>query len=95
MLKIGDEIVVSNCCSRADPEKWDGRDVARCVRWVARTFSVRAPRRHLLPDCGASLLQLTQDHWLQVCYIEIYTAIMHHFIDIVDRLQSVYLSILI
>lgn len=56
-------IVVSNV---ADPEKWDGRDVARCVRWVARTFDVRAPRRHLLPSSGFALLQLSQDNWLQV-----------------------------
>ncbi|XP_041987485.1 DNA-binding protein D-ETS-6-like [Aricia agestis] len=51
----------------ADPEKWSGGDVARCVRWVSRTFSVPAPRRHLLPDTGAALLQLTEDHWQQVC----------------------------
>ncbi|XP_045495274.1 DNA-binding protein D-ETS-6-like [Colias croceus] len=51
----------------ADPETWDRRDVLRCVRWVARTFSVRAPRKHLLPDTGAGLLQLTEENWLQVC----------------------------
>ncbi|KOB70484.1 DNA-binding protein D-ETS-6, partial [Operophtera brumata] len=51
----------------ADPEKWERRDVVRCVRWVARTFSVRAPRRHLLPASGRALLQLTLDNWLQVC----------------------------
>lgn len=51
-----------------DPEKWERGDVLRCVRWVARTFGVCAPRRHLLPDTGRALLQLTQDNWLQVLH---------------------------
>ncbi|CAF4905191.1 unnamed protein product [Pieris macdunnoughi] len=51
----------------ADPETWVRRDVVRCVRWAARTFRVHAPRRHLLPTSGAALLQLTEEHWLQVC----------------------------
>ncbi|CAH4037606.1 unnamed protein product [Pieris brassicae] len=51
----------------ADPETWVRRDVVRCVRWAARTFRVHAPRRHLLPSSGAALLQLTEEHWLQVC----------------------------
>nr|XP_034827355.1 transcriptional regulator ERG homolog [Maniola hyperantus] len=51
----------------ADPEQWQRADVLRCVRWVSRTFSVPAPRRHLLPDCGRALLHLTEANWLQVC----------------------------
>ncbi|CAK1549294.1 unnamed protein product [Leptosia nina] len=51
----------------ADPETWTRRDVLRCVRWVARTFSLRAPRKHLLPASGPALLCLTEDNWLQVC----------------------------
>ncbi|CAH2107911.1 unnamed protein product [Euphydryas editha] len=50
-----------------DPEQWQQGDVVRCVRWVSRTFSVPAPRRHLLPPCGPALLALTEDNWLQVC----------------------------
>ncbi|XP_028037133.1 DNA-binding protein D-ETS-6-like [Bombyx mandarina] len=51
----------------ADPEKWDRSDVMRCVRWVARTFRVAAPRRHLLPDTGKDLLALTAQQWTEVC----------------------------
>ncbi|XP_045768889.1 protein FEV-like isoform X2 [Maniola jurtina] len=51
----------------ADPEQWERADVLRCVRWVARTFSVPAPRRHLLPDAGRALVHLTEANWLQVC----------------------------
>ncbi|CAB3224055.1 unnamed protein product [Arctia plantaginis] len=51
----------------ADPEKWERPDVARCIRWVAKTFSLRAPRKHLLPDTGKALLALTQDNWTQIC----------------------------
>ncbi|XP_047530145.1 DNA-binding protein D-ETS-6-like [Vanessa atalanta] len=51
----------------ADPEQWKQVDVVRCVRWVSRTFSVPAPRRHLLPPTGPALLALTEDNWLQVC----------------------------
>lgn len=51
----------------ADPEKWERPDVLRCVRWVARTFGVCAPRKHLLPDTGRALLALTEDNWVQVC----------------------------
>ncbi|CAK1601432.1 unnamed protein product [Parnassius mnemosyne] len=51
----------------ADPAKWERRDVVRCVRWVARKFGVRAPRRSLLPRCGAGLLALDDHAWLQVC----------------------------
>ncbi|XP_072938887.1 DNA-binding protein D-ETS-6-like [Epargyreus clarus] len=50
-----------------DPEKWERRDVLRWVRWAACTFSVRAPRRRLLPHAGPALLQLTPEDWLQVC----------------------------
>ncbi|XP_049868118.1 DNA-binding protein D-ETS-6-like [Pectinophora gossypiella] len=57
----GDESVPS------DPRQWSCGDVRRVVRWVSRTFRVRAPRRHLLPGAGAALLQLTEDHWLEVC----------------------------
>ncbi|KAF9805727.1 hypothetical protein SFRURICE_009359 [Spodoptera frugiperda] len=49
------------------PEKWERPDVLRCVRWVARTFGVCAPRKHLLPDTGRALLALTEDNWVQVC----------------------------
>ncbi|KAJ0175389.1 hypothetical protein K1T71_008548 [Dendrolimus kikuchii] len=51
----------------SDPEKWARGDVLRCVRWVARTFKVQAPRRHLLPDSGRALLALTEENWIQVC----------------------------
>ncbi|KPJ13336.1 hypothetical protein RR48_03544 [Papilio machaon] len=51
----------------ADPGTWQRRDVVRCVRWVARTFKVRAPRRHLLPRTGQQLLALDDAAWLQVC----------------------------
>ncbi|XP_063618564.1 DNA-binding protein D-ETS-6-like [Cydia splendana] len=57
-----DEVLVPT-----DPEKWDGRDVRRWVRWASRAFSVSAPRAHLLPDSGAALLELTDQQWLQVC----------------------------
>lgn len=50
----------------SDPEKWDRSDVMRCVRWVARTFRVAAPRRHLLPDTGKDLLALTAQQWTEV-----------------------------
>lgn len=40
----------------------------RWMRWAARTFRVRAPRKHLLPSTGAALLALTLDNWVQVCY---------------------------
>ncbi|XP_045534511.1 DNA-binding protein D-ETS-6 isoform X2 [Papilio machaon] len=51
----------------ADPGTWQRRDVVRCVRWAARTFKVRAPRRHLLPRTGQQLLALDDAAWLQVC----------------------------
>ncbi|CAH2075861.1 unnamed protein product, partial [Iphiclides podalirius] len=51
----------------ADPAKWERRDVVRCVRWVARKFGVRSPRRSLLPRTGPALLALGTDGWLQVC----------------------------
>lgn len=54
------------CDCVTDPEKWERRDVLRWVRWAARTFGVRAPRRRLLPGAGPALLQLTADDWLQV-----------------------------
>ncbi|KAL0830968.1 hypothetical protein ABMA28_001856 [Loxostege sticticalis] len=50
-----------------DPEKWEQKDVRRWMRWAARTFRVRAPRKHLLPSTGAALLALTLDNWVQVC----------------------------
>ncbi|XP_039751586.1 DNA-binding protein D-ETS-6-like isoform X2 [Pararge aegeria] len=57
----GEETVVPG-----DPAQWQQEDVARCVQWVARTFSVPAPGR-LLPASGAQLLQLSEDDWLRVC----------------------------
>ncbi|XP_013175066.1 PREDICTED: DNA-binding protein D-ETS-6-like [Papilio xuthus] len=51
----------------ADPSTWQRRDVVRCVRWAARTFKVRAPRRRLLPRTGRQLLALDDAAWLQVC----------------------------
>ncbi|XP_048480441.1 uncharacterized protein LOC125489248 [Plutella xylostella] len=61
----GDE--TENVLVPSDPAKWDGGDVRRWTRWAARTFRVRVPRAHLLPDRGAALLALTEDQWLQVC----------------------------
>lgn len=49
-----------------DPATWQRRDVVRCVRWAARTFKVRVPRRRLLPRTGRQLLDLDDTAWLQV-----------------------------
>ncbi|CAH0714090.1 unnamed protein product, partial [Brenthis ino] len=62
----------------ADPEQWEQKDVVRCVRWVSRTFSVAAPRRHLLPASGRGLLALTEENWLQVCGNDAHSARIFH-----------------
>ncbi|CAG4961686.1 unnamed protein product [Parnassius apollo] len=60
-------LIRNNASFLVDPAKWERCDVVRCVRWVARKFGVRAPRRSLLPRCGADLLALDDHAWLQVC----------------------------
>ncbi|KAJ2942533.1 hypothetical protein O0L34_g2000 [Tuta absoluta] len=62
----------------SDPQKWSSGDVRRVVRYVSRTFTVRAPRGHLLPDSGAALLAVTEDQWRQVCEGDEQAARIYH-----------------